>query len=268
MERYFRVFKFVFEVWGMARKNTVLLKPMLYNVLVAAPVMALLSLLLGLTDSEPLSYTLLAVGITALYFIDYVCAGLTVSLIHDQVTTGQASLEVAKQRARAAAPGILVFAAISAAFDILASYAQERSDLLGRILTSVLYAVWTTATFVVMPAMVIEGLSFGAAFARSKDIMKQDPTNVGTGVVGIGAANYVLGAVVFTLAYYASGALSAIHPILGAMVFFTLVNVYWAVSGFIKISYFTCFYLWARECEKQQSASPELAPAPLASALA
>jgi hypothetical protein len=257
----------MFEVWGLARNNRVLFKPLLYNIVIAAPVMMLLAVLLGLTESQGVTYTLLAAGITLLYFIDYFCAGLTVSLIHDQVTTGSASFDRAKQRTMASFSGILIFAAISAAFDLLASYAQERDDVLGKILTSVLHAIWTTATFVVMPAMVIEGLSFGAAFSRSKDLMKHDPTNVGTGVIGIAAANYVLGAVVFGLAYYADGALSQLHPIAGAMAFFTLVNVYWAVSGFIKISYFTCFYLWARECETQSSDSPDLAPAPLAAAL-
>jgi hypothetical protein len=268
VDRYLRVFKFMFQVWGMVRQNGTLLKPMIYNLVIAVPCMAALSVLLGMTESQGVAYTLLAAGITLLYFIDYFCAGLTASLIHDQVTTGNASFDDAKKRTIAASTGILIFAAISAAFDILASYAQERSDLVGKILTTVLYSIWTTATFVVMPAMVIEGVSFGAAFSRSKELMKHDPTNVGTGVIGIAAANYVLGAVTFGVAHMANGALSSIHPILGAMAFFTLVNVYWAVSGFIKISYFTCFYLWARECEKQGSANPELAPAPLAAAMA
>ena len=268
MDRYLRVFKFTFQVWGMARQNRTLFKPMIYNLVIAVPCMAVLSVLLGMTESENVAYALLVVGITLLYFIDYFCAGLTASLIHDQVTRGRASFEHAKKRTMAASSGILIFAAISALFDILSSYAQERSDWLGKILTSVLYSVWTTATFVVMPAMVIEGVSFGAAFSRSKALMKQDPTNVGTGVIGIAAVNYVLGAATFGLAYSANGALSNIHPILGAMVFFTLVNVYWAVSGFIKISYFTCFYLWARECERRGSDSPQYAPAPLAAAMA
>ena len=267
MDRYIRVYKFMFEIWAMARQNRVLLKPVFYNLILAVPAMALVSAGYAVVESPAAAYALLAVGITVLYFIDYFCAGLTASLIYDQVTTGQATMESAKQRTKAAASGILIFAAVSAAFDLLASYAQERDDIVGKILTQILYAVWTTATFVVMPAMVIEGVSFGTAFSRSKDLMKQDPTNVGTGVVGIAMANYALGAVTFTLAYYADSALSSIHPILGAFAFFAFVNVYWAVSGFVKISYFTCFYLWARECEKKQSDSPELAPAPLAAVL-
>jgi hypothetical protein len=35
----------------------------------------------------------------------------------------------------------------------------------------------------------------------------------------------------------------------------------------MKISYATCFYLWARHCEEQGSQDPALAPAPLRAAL-
>lgn len=41
----------------------------------------------------------------------------------------------------------------------------------------------------------------------------------------------------------------------------------WGLSGFINTTYFTFFYLWAKECEKKGSAEVELAPAPLAACL-
>jgi hypothetical protein len=267
MQKYFRVFTFMFEVWGMIGKNKQLLKPILYNIALAGPVNLLLALVYAQLEGGA-AFTVLAVGITALYFIDYACAGLTVSLVHDQVTVGDADMQTAVGRVKKSASGILIFAAISAALDILASYAQERNDFIAKLLTSILYAVWTTATFMVMPAMVIEGLSFGAAFARSKQIMANDPTNVGVGVVGIAAANYVVAALVFGLAYKVLGPVSEISPMLGGLVFFTIINVYWALSGYLKISYFTCFYLWVQRCELTGSDDVELAPAPLATTLA
>lgn len=268
MERYTRVFTFMFEVFGMAAKNKTLLKPLMFNLAIAAPVNLLLAVLYGvLAKNGTLQYVLLATGVTALYFIDYFCNALTVSLVYDQVTTGDASMEKAMENTKRSAGGILTFAAISGLFDLLASYANERDDVIGKIITRVIYMVWTTAVYCVMPAMVIEGLSFGAAFSRSKELMKEDPTQVGTGVIGIGIVNWVLGAVCFGAAYTGAGVLARIHPLVGALFFFTLVNVYWAVSGFLKISYFTCFYMWANECAKQGSHDPALAPAPLAHAL-
>lgn len=55
---------------------------------------------------------------------------------------------------------------------------------------------------------------------------------------------------------------------LGTTCVFFITNIYWGVSGFIKTTYFTCFYLWAKECEQQGASEPELAPAPLAACLA
>ncbi|MCC6810560.1 MAG: hypothetical protein IT381_24230 [Deltaproteobacteria bacterium] len=267
MEKYTRVFSFMFEVFGMAGKNKTLLKPIWYNLAIAAPLNLGLAVAYGMIRNPTLQYVVLAVGVTALYFTDYFCNALTCSLIYDQVTTGNATMEKAMANTKRSAGGIITFAAISGLFDLLASYANERDDILGKIITRVVHAVWTTAVFVVMPAMVIEGLSFGAAFGRSKEIMKQDPTNVGTGVIGIGVANWVLGIVCMAIAYFGLGVLSNLHPIAGAAFFFTFFNLYWAVSGFLKISYFTCFYMWANECTKQKSADGKLAPAPLAAAM-
>ena len=268
MERYFRVFKFMGEVLGMVKQNSVMLVPLLINIIVGMVASVALAFVYNTVESETLAYVLLAGGLAVLYFIDYFNNGMTVSLVYEQVTTGQPTFKKAMRNTLKSAPGILIFASISGLFDLLASYAQERNDVVGKILTQVLYWVWTTATYMVMPTMVIENTGFFAAFGRAKDVMKNDPTQVGTGVIGIGIMNWVLGAVCFGAAYSALNALSSTSPILAAFVFFFLVNIYWGVSGYLKITYFTCFYLWAKNCEKEQSSDYELAPAPLASALA
>ena len=267
MERYLRVFNLAFRVFGMAGQSPVLLAPIAANIVIAAPFMLGCALALNAVESSAAAYTVLAVGITLLYFIDYFCNAVTASLIYDQVSAGKPDVGAALQRTRRVLGGIAIFAAISAAFDLLQAYASERNDIVAKIATRVLYALWTTATYVVMPAMVLEGLSFAAAFSRSKELASNDPTNVGIGAVAIGVVNYALGAAVFYVAHRLHIALSGSAPILGAMLFYSVVNVYWALSGYLKITYFTCFYLWARDCERSQSASPSLAPGPLAAVL-
>jgi len=74
--------------------------------------------------------------------------------------------------------------------------------------------------------------------------MKNDPTQVGSGV------------------------LDRVHSILGGFFFFVVFNAAWALTGYLKTTYFTCFYLWAKECETQGSPDSSLAPKPLADALA
>jgi hypothetical protein len=266
MKRFFGVFTFAFNVLGMAKENTTLFKPIVYNLAIATPLAIVLALVYGLVDNAAVDYAVMAVGVTGLYFADYFCNGLTASLIYQQVTTGQASMDDAMAQTKAAAGGIALFAAISALFDLLASFTDRRS-LVGKIVAQIVYMVWTTAVYVVMPAMVIEKLSFGQAFARSKELMKQDPTQVGSGVLGIGIMNWVINLVFFYVAYAGAGVLGNIHPILGGFFFFFTFNAAWAITGYLKITYFTCFYLWAKKCEEQGSSDVELAPGPLAAAL-
>ncbi|MFO0595750.1 MAG: DUF6159 family protein [Myxococcaceae bacterium] len=266
MKRFFGVFTFAFNVLGMAKSNTTLLKPILYNLAIATPLSLVLAVAYGLVSNAAVGYAVMFIGVAALYFTDYFSNGLTASLITQQVTTGQTSMDEALTTTKKAIPGIMMFAAISALFDLLVSFTDRRS-LLGKIVAQIVYMVWTTATYVVMPAMVIEGLSFGQAFSRSKELMKQDPTQVGSGVLGIGIVNWVINIALFYVAYLGAGVLSGIHPIVGGFFFFFMFNLSWAITGYLKITYFTCFYLWAKQCEEKGSADIELAPAPLASAL-
>ncbi len=268
LARYFRVFKFAGQVVGMVKDNPSLAAPMAINLGVAVPVNIALAIVYSLFSDGPVGFVIMALGVTALYFIDYFCAGLAVSLIYDQVTTQNAKFGPAMSRTLKASPGILVFASVSAALDLLSSYAQERDDIIGTILLQILRVIWTTATYVVMPAMVIEGMGFFAAFKRSKDLMKHDPTQVGVGIIGLGFLTYLLSLVTIGGGYFLANMLSGISPILAGLVFFTMINVYWTVSGYMKSTYYTCFYLWARECERNQVADPRLAPAPLQASIA
>ncbi|RLB48936.1 MAG: hypothetical protein DRJ42_22120 [Deltaproteobacteria bacterium] len=269
LARYFRVFKFAGEVLGMVKANPTLAAPMGINLAVAVPVNIALAIAYSFAGEGALGFIILGMGVTALYFIDYFCAGLAVSLIYDQVTTNDAKMGPAFSRTLKATPGILVFATVSAALDLAASYAQEQGGIVGTIVLRILRVIWTTATYVVLPAMVIEGMGFFPAFKRSKDLMAQDPTQVGVGIIGLGVMFSLLSLVTIGVGGWLAGVISSlIHPILGGLVFFTMVNVYWSLSGYLRSTYYTCFYLWARECERNGAANPAFAPAPLQTSIA
>ncbi|MBI5516151.1 MAG: hypothetical protein HY909_20370 [Deltaproteobacteria bacterium] len=267
MDRYFRVFKFVGQVFGMAGRNPRLFAPLGLNVAFAVPINIALVIAYMLTrESLPaVAWVLNAAGVVALYYTDYFCNGLAASMIYDEVTAGNATLGQGFRRTLRSAGGILIFATISGFFDLMASYAQERDDILGKILIGIVRAVWTTATYVVMPTMVIEGVGFGAAFKRSKELAENDPTGVGAGVIGMGLVTFLISLAGFGLAQFLFFTVGGVVGFLGL---FTIVNVVWAVTGYLKITYFTCFYLWARECASRNAQDPRLAPAPLAAALA
>jgi hypothetical protein len=262
-----RALDFFTQMRELARAQPALRRPILTNLVIATPIMLGLSALLLVLRSPSATYLVMSLGTAALYFVDYFMNAITASLIHDYVTTGRVDAAAARQRARGATSGILVFAAASALLDVAATYARERRDPFSRVLLRVLHAVWTTATYAIMPAMVIEGLSFGAALSRSKKLMDQDPTGVGAGVVALSLVTYFIGVVVFPLAFFLSRLAGHLHAIVGMVLFFATVNLYWALTGWLKIAYSTCFYLWARQCESAGRADPALAPTPLRHAL-
>lgn len=270
MGSFFRVFGFMGQVLGMVKENPMLLAPLALNLIIAVPVNIVLALALAFTPDEyqlSLGYVMTLGGLTALYFIDYFAGGLTASMVYDQVTTGKATLGPAFSRTLRASPGILIFAVVSAFFDFLSNLASQRKGIwriVGPMLLGLIRMVWTTATYVMMPALVVEGQGFFAALKRSKALMENDPTQVGVGIVGMGIISWVLSAFTIVPAYMAYSWLAMnVHPALGVVVFFTLTNLFWSISGYLKGVYYTCFYLWAVECERQHSSSPQLAPAPL-----
>ncbi len=150
------------------------------------------------------------------------------------------------------------------------TYARERRDVRQQqILLQIVRAIWTTATYVIMPAMVIEGVSFKDALARSKKLRWiEDPTGVGAGVVALSLCSYLCAAIFFPLAFFLMRLGAHVHPVFGVILFFATVNGYWAVSGWLKVAYSTCFYLWAKRCEAAGHADESLAPLPLRHALA
>ncbi len=262
-----RAFTFITQMITLARANPALLKPLVYDLIITTPISIAIAIVMGFVHSRGGAYALLGFGTAVLYFADYACNSITASLIYDYSTTGQARLADAMPRVKRALPGIMIFAAVSALLDVASTYARERDDVASRILVRVLRAIWTTATYVIMPALVIEGISFGDAFKRSKALMDHDPTGVGAGVVAMSITSYIAAIVIFPLAWFALRYGSLIHPAVGGTLFFLMVNLYWSVSGWLKIAYSTCFYIWARECDRTKSTEHALAPLPLRAAL-
>jgi hypothetical protein len=264
-----RAFAFMGQMLSLASQHKALLKPLVWDAIITTPIMALFAVLGAVIHFHAAwqVYSFMGLACFTLYFVDYCCNAITASLMYDFATTGEASMQTARPRVMKALPGILTFAGVSALLDILSTYARERNDIVAKIVLRVLRAIWTTATYVIMPALVIEGVSFGAAFKRSKVLMEQDPTGVGAGVVALSIVSYVVAAICFPLAWFTMRAVGHLSAPVGLLAGMLIVNAYWAISGWMKISYSTCFYMWARECERVGHADSSLAPLPLRHAL-
>ncbi len=262
-----RAFAFFGQMRDLAKAAPVIKKPILYNVVIAAVIMGVSIIPLIFVSSGGMAYGIMTLATVILYFVDYFCNALTASLIYDHVTTGNATMEAAKARVKKSVGAIAIFGAVSGVLDVASTYARERGDILAKIILGIIRAIWTTATYVMMPAIVIEEISFGDALKRSKDLMKQDPTGVGAGVVAVSLVTYIVGFLTFAVGGVLMRIGFSIWAPLGVLLWLLVVNSYWAITGWLKISYSTCFYLWAKECERTHSQDSSLAPLPLRSAL-
>jgi membrane-anchored glycerophosphoryl diester phosphodiesterase (GDPDase) len=115
--------------------------------------------------------------------------------------------------------------------------------------------------------MVLEKRSFREALARSRQLARNNPTELGVAFMALGVVNYLFGLLTFAGAYRVLELYSDKDQVLAALLAYTLLNLYFAVSGYLKTTYFTCFYLWARECERHRTSDIQLAPYPLSAIL-
>jgi len=144
--------------------------------------------------------------------------------------------------------------------------------------------VWTEASYLILPAMMIEDANLATGIKRATQIAKSDWLLIGLSTVGVrwitGFISFVLGAIglVFGLgvgfgliSLFNSSTIALIIGIgLGAMIFFVFVMVAGLISTYTMTAYNTCLFLWARDVEKAQAQGNSIqvaAPAPLAAAL-
>ena len=85
---------------------------------------------------------------------------------------------------------ILPWAIVSATVSLILRAIQERGGILARIAAGFAGMAWSLVTFLVLPILVIEGLSVGAAIKRSSQLFRkawgeQVIANAGIGLVGV-----------------------------------------------------------------------------------
>lgn len=185
---------------------------------------------------------------------------------------------------------IMTLAAASTVVNMLKNAAQRNrkggiSASLMRSATGLLDTLWTEASYLILPAMVIDDLNLKDGLQRVWNITKQNLLLIGISTVGVravtGLIGFVFSAIGFGIAFVIGGgltfisggntAVSVIGIVIGGLIFFIFVMLSSIFSSYTNTAYHTCLYIWAREVEKanaEGSAIPVNAPAPLAAALA
>jgi hypothetical protein len=286
-----RGFGFLGQAIDLARKDSDLLKPSFYGLLVsalaaligAAPLIVV-ALLAGDTQPGKISlYVLGALLIFVQYTIAYVFSGMTAFLVYEYLTEGDGRMDQAWAIVRRDGLDLVSLAAASTAVKLLENALRgsgSRRNAGGSLAAGIINTVWTTATYFVLPAMVIEDLSLPQALKRATYIVKNNfmlvaVTEIGVSTV-VGLAGFLLGLVAVALGvavFLAMVNISLVVAVVAGVLIAGLpLALITALTSYVTTAYHTCLFLWAREAEKAvsqgQSAQAARVPAPLAAVLA
>lgn len=298
MQSFSRGWSFLKQAWAMAFKDKDLLKPSIYALVVGMIVSVIGIIPIAITaflfsDSQFGNIILFIMGAVLVFvqfIVTYVFSAMTVYLIYGFLSEGDGRMDKAWAIVRRDFFDIVMLAGASTVVNMLRSAAQRnRRSIVGsvaRSATGLLQTLWTEASYLVLPAMVIDDLSLKDGLQRIWKITKENLLLIGISTVGVrfvtGLIGFVLGVVGLLigiaigggLTYVSNGntAISVAGIVIGAFVFFAFVIVASVFSSYTSTAYHTCLYIWAREVEKATAEgkvpAQVMAPAPLAAALA
>jgi hypothetical protein len=300
MQSFSRGWSFLTQAWSMAFKDRDLIMPSIYalgvgfivSILGIIPIIGAY-LLFGETGlGQFLTFVLGALMVFANFIVTYIFSGMTAYLIFGYLSEGDGRMDHAWAIVRRDFFDILTLAAASTAVNMLKSLANRRNqrgggNILANLVRSaagLMEVLWTEASYLILPAMVIDDLNLKDGVTRVWEITKANLLLIGISTVGVRAVTGLIGfglgaigAVIgFGIGYglisiLGTGVAGLVIGIgLGAMIFFIFVLVASVISTYTGTAYHTCLYIWARDAEKAQAVGQPIqvaAPAPLAAVL-
>ena len=294
MQSISRGFNFLKQSWQMAVADRDLIKPSIYAMLVGLVVtiiggipIALVFVLFGdSTLGRVIGGILGAVLVFIQYAVSYVFSAMTIYLIYGYLSEGDGIMDKAWAIVRRDFLDILSLSAASTGVNLLKSLVSGKGrNRGGNFLAGLIDTIWTEATYLVLPAMVIEDIGLKDGLRRATQIVRDNLLLVGVSTVGVkavtGLIGFLLGATGIGLGVGVSlglisltqsatwGVVSGIS--LGVLIAGAFVVVAVVLSSYTATAYHTCLYLWARDVERaRQSGQPigtVAAPSPLATVL-
>lgn len=270
---------FIKEAFKMGFENRILFKPSIY--LVATTIVYLVIwvaiLIAADIDFEANQGASIAIGALCTFgsfLIFYFFCGMTVNMVDAHLEGKTPSVGEAFRDARQNFGAICTLAVVSTIVSMIVRALRGDSEgggnLVGRIVARIVETVWTILTFLLLPAIIIEDISLGAALRRVREIHKGNVLLIGIGDVGVrlitGALGFLVFLVVGAIVYGSVSVLGGTAGIAIAIIAGgTILTLFSAFTTFVRMAYYTCLYLWARDVEAQGHDAP--APLPLARAL-
>lgn len=299
MQSFSRGWSFLKQAWDMAVKDKDLIKPSIYalvagiivSVIGIVPIAIAGVLFGGSSIGNVLMVVLGGVMVFAQFVVSYVFSGMTAYLIFGYLSEGDGRMDKAWEIVRRDFFDLLTLAAASTVVNMLKNAANRNRRRRGGIAAALasgaanLFSVlWTEASYLILPAMVIDDLNLKEGMQRVLNITRENMLLIGISTVGVrwvtGLIGFLFGIIGVAIAFAVGGgaayltggfgAVTIVGIIIGVFIFFVFVTVASVVNSYTSIAYHTCLYIWARDVEKAQVAGQPIqiaAPAPLAAVL-
>jgi hypothetical protein len=258
---------------AMAREDRRLLAPSAYLVLSTILYFAGWIGALVAIDPQWSDGTWTVVGIAAVlgsFLLFYFCCGMTVTMVDAHLRGERPSLAGGARAAARSFPAIVLLAIVSTAIDTVSRAARDQSSVVGRVVAALVQSIWTLLSFLMLPAIILERASFGAALRRVRELHRGHVMLIGVGEIGVRLVTNLIGLVWFLLIFaVVYGAYALVGGTAALVIAFVaggaMLALFAAFSTYLRMAYYTCLYLWAVEVERTDASAP--APLPLAIAL-
>ncbi len=293
MESFTRGWSFLTQAWKMAMADKDLIKPSIYA-LIGGFIVGLIGIIpLGLAflifdragDFGQIIIALVgAVIVFMQYAVTYIFSAMTIYLIYGYISEGDGKMEKAWAIVQRDWLDILSLAAASTLVNIIKNMVRgnrRQRNPIREGIANLINSLWTEATFLVLPIMVIEDLNLKDGLKRATYIVRNNLLMVGVSMVGVNMITGLIG-FIFTLVGIGLGFAIA-YPVIalagnsiilvilaigmGVLVASAFIMTASVINAYTSTAYHTCLYLWARDVERAGQGIPVAAPAPLAAVL-
>lgn len=294
MQSFSRGWQFLKQAWQMAASDKDLIKPSIYTLFAGAVVsiigivpIVLLSILFNNSGFVGQIFLILggALLVFANFIVSYIFSAMTVYLIYGYLSEGDGRMDKAWEIVKRDLLDLATLAAASTAVNALQKLVKGQGQKAGRnFLASLIKNVWTEASYLILPAMVIEDINLKDGIKRATQIIQDNLLLVGISTVGVKAVTGLIGfglglmgavfggALGYGIIYFAGGTTVTLGLVigitLGLLVFFIFTMIATVIGTYTTTAYHTCLYLWARDAENAETSGQIIAaPAPLAAVL-
>lgn len=274
-----RGFSFIGKAFTMGFENRALLKPSIYLVLTTFVYYVIwvgIIIASGINMGEGAGKAIGALILFGSFLIFYFFMGMTVHVVDKHLRGEEFSMKSAFDDAKQNFAAIAILALISTIVQIIANAARRAAAqrggvaVVGKILVGIIESLWTVASYLLLPIIIVEDTGFGTSLKRATDIHKRNLLMIGIGEVGVRLATFLLNLVVVLILFLLLSAIGAIGGTTGLVLVLlvggTAFGMLLAFNMFVRMTYYTCLYHWAAAVETEGQGAK--APAPLASALA